>query len=201
MSTPGKIGGTLPWMAPEMLDGDGAKTAAGDVWGFGMTVLVPLSPICARRLVAEYLQELFTREDPFYRSAASSLVPLVMKILKGPPDRPSAEDTCFRLTDEWWGICSECWQRDPSKRPTMLQVVEKIEQIVCSLVTRLSTTDRCHFFHTPASGSAMDPSGLANHAHYHSHVLATEHRFSCEGKLDLNCREALNGLEYAASWN
>ena len=50
--------------------------------------------------------------------------------MKGLPDRPSAENTCSRLTDEWWGICSECWHSDPSMRPTMLQVAEKIEQIV-----------------------------------------------------------------------
>ena len=126
-------------MVPKMLDG-GEATAAQDVWGFAMTALVTISPVCARRLVAEFLQELFTREDHFGFHA----VAITMR--KGPPDRPSAENTCFRLTDEWWGICSECWHRDPSSRPTMLQVVEKIEQIVCSFVTRLSITDRCHFY-------------------------------------------------------
>ena len=34
-------GGSLPWMAPELLDDDGAKpSAAGDVWSFAMTALV-----------------------------------------------------------------------------------------------------------------------------------------------------------------
>ena len=47
----------------------------------------------------------------------------------------------------------------------------------------------------------MDTSGLANPTHYHSHGLAIENRFSCEGKLDSNCREALNGFEYSAGWN
>jgi len=155
-------------MAPEMFGIYHETTAAQDVWAFAMTALVTISPIRTHRLVAEFLQELFTREDPFYPSRG---VAIMMRTLRGPPDRPSAENACFRLTDEWWDICSECWHFDPSMRPTMLQVVEKIEQIVCSsLVTRLPISDRCHIFHTSASGSVMDPSGLANLTHYHSHV-------------------------------
>ncbi|KIM61269.1 hypothetical protein SCLCIDRAFT_1182000, partial [Scleroderma citrinum Foug A] len=123
MSAPGHIGGSLPWMAPEMLEPDGEVTAARDVWAFGMTAL-----------------ELFTREDPFHPISGSVLI--MMRILKGPPDRPSAENTCFRLTDEWWDICSECWQADRSKRPTILQVAKKIEQIVrSSSDARLSDID------------------------------------------------------------
>ncbi|KIM53149.1 hypothetical protein SCLCIDRAFT_139595, partial [Scleroderma citrinum Foug A] len=114
MSTPGHFGGKLPWMAPEMLNG-GEATAARDVWAFAMTVL-----------------ELFTREDPFH--PINGTIPILMRILKGPPDRPSAENTRSRLTDEWWCICSECWYSNPSMRPTMLQVAKKIEQIVCSTV-------------------------------------------------------------------
>jgi len=85
-------------------------------------------------------QELFTRADPFHPISATTAI--VMKILKGPPDRPSAENTYFRLTDEWWGICTECWHSDPPMRPTMLRVAKKIEQIVrCSPDLRLSVID------------------------------------------------------------
>ncbi|KIM68464.1 hypothetical protein SCLCIDRAFT_105575 [Scleroderma citrinum Foug A] len=139
MSTPGHTGGSLPWMAPELFEVQYEPTAAQDVWAFAMTALVIFPPICARRLVAEFLQELFTREDPFYPLRGAVIM---RKIMVGPPDRPSAENTCSRLTDEWWGICSKCWHSDPSMRPTMLQVAKKIEQIVCSsFVTRLSITD------------------------------------------------------------
>ena len=117
-------------MAPEMLEPYGEATAARDVWAFGMTALVTIFPICTRRLVAELLQELFTREDPFH--PISGTAPIVMRMLKGPPDRPSPENTRFCLTDEWWSICSECWHADPSKRPTMSQVAKKIVQIVRS---------------------------------------------------------------------
>ena len=46
-----------------------------------------------------------------------------------PRDRPSLEDTCSRLTDEWWNICSSCWTRDPSRRPSMLTVIEEIRNL------------------------------------------------------------------------
>ena len=39
MPTPAHISGTLPWMAPEMLD-SGEVTAAQDVWAFAMLALV-----------------------------------------------------------------------------------------------------------------------------------------------------------------
>ena len=47
MSTPGQIGGSLPWMAPEMLEDYHEATAAQDVWAFAMMALVTFSPICA----------------------------------------------------------------------------------------------------------------------------------------------------------
>ncbi|KIM61207.1 hypothetical protein SCLCIDRAFT_122536, partial [Scleroderma citrinum Foug A] len=109
VSTTGKIRGSLQWMAPEMWEQSGqVPTVARDVWAFGMMAL-----------------ELFTHEDPFHLINGTAAI--MMKILKGPPDRPSAENTCFHLTDEWWDMCSECWHSDPSMRPTMLQVAKKIE--------------------------------------------------------------------------
>ena len=114
-----------------------------------------ISPIYACRPVAEFLQELFTREDPFYPFRG---VAIMMRMFKGPPDRPSAENTCSRLTDEWWAICSECWHLDPSMRPTMLQVTNKIKQMVSSSpVTWLSITDRCHFFIPPLQAVQWTP--------------------------------------------
>ena len=87
----------------------------------------------------ESLQELLTREDPFHPISGPFIM---LRILRGPPDRPSAEDTCFRLTDEWWSIFSECWHTEPSMRPTMSQVAKRIGQIVRSSPdARLSIID------------------------------------------------------------
>ena len=88
----------------------------------------------------ELLQELFTRETPFQH--VHSDLTVMIKILDGRLDRPSAENTCFRLTDEWWSMCCECRNTEPSLRPSMVEVTKKIEMIVCSsLVIWLPVTD------------------------------------------------------------
>ncbi|KAL4066213.1 kinase-like domain-containing protein [Scleroderma citrinum] len=134
MSTPGRIEGSLPWIPPEMLDG-GEASAARDVWAFAMTAL-----------------ELFTRQDPFH--PRHGITALITRITQGPPDRPRPEDTYGRLTDEWWDICSECWNPDPDSRPTMLQVTTRIKQMKL-------------YFHTSAPNGATHVNGLANYRQNH----------------------------------
>lgn len=103
-------GWSLYWTAPEILDG-GEKSAAGDIWSFGMTLL-----------------ELFTRQKPFHQFNSSKTVTARILHYKT-PDRPSDEETCSRLTDEWWAICQECWNPEPSSRPTITHVLEVITNI------------------------------------------------------------------------
>ncbi|KAL4072439.1 kinase-like domain-containing protein [Scleroderma yunnanense] len=100
-------GGSIPWMAPESLDSDWVVTAATDIWAFGMTTL-----------------ELFTRVPPFHPSPNPTSV--MVKILRGVPNRPSMESACSRLTDEWWNLCLLCWNREPSLRPSMSDIVDRV---------------------------------------------------------------------------
>ncbi|KIM54861.1 hypothetical protein SCLCIDRAFT_30817 [Scleroderma citrinum Foug A] len=106
----GGRGGTPHWMAPEQFESDectALATAQADVWAFGMTAL-----------------ELFTRQRPF--PEIDTLPRLIIRIiLRGPPDRPSDETTCFRLTDEWWNICLSCWHSDPMTRPRISDILAK----------------------------------------------------------------------------
>ncbi|KAG6328297.1 hypothetical protein ID866_10792, partial [Astraeus odoratus] len=99
-------GSALNWMAPEILDTGEVSTEA-DVWAFGMTVL-----------------ELFTRTNPYDHISKSTLK---TRIIEGPPDRPSPEDTCSRMTEGWWNISSSCWESDPKLRPSTSSLVENIE--------------------------------------------------------------------------
>ncbi|KIO14138.1 hypothetical protein M404DRAFT_120377, partial [Pisolithus tinctorius Marx 270] len=106
-------GGSCHWMAPELLD-DCPASMASDVWAFGMTTL-----------------ELFTRAAPFRdcRNPGSVFGRLLKWKL---PPRPAEESTQFRLTDTWWEICISCWERYPSLRPTMKDILAHVKRaIVC----------------------------------------------------------------------
>ncbi|KAL4067213.1 kinase-like domain-containing protein [Scleroderma yunnanense] len=97
------------WTAPECIDNGGVASVKGDVWAFGMTAL-----------------ELFTGKLPFHDISQTQGV--IIRIMKGPPDRPSGESTYFRMTDKWWAVCLRCWTVVPS-RPQISQIVDKINEI------------------------------------------------------------------------
>ncbi|KAI5990177.1 kinase-like domain-containing protein [Pisolithus albus] len=96
------------WTAPELLVNSRPSTAS-DVWAFGMTTL-----------------ELFTRAPPFHDCCSSAQI-FARLMLRTLPHRPTLESTQSRLTDAWWEICSSCWESDLSLRPTMRNILEKIE--------------------------------------------------------------------------
>ncbi|KAG6335700.1 hypothetical protein ID866_3380 [Astraeus odoratus] len=119
-------GGTPCWMSPEVVDFLGMETRSmcpvltkeSDIWAFGMTVL-----------------ELFTRDDPYHPLKPNMAVMMHISQRKL-PDRPSDEKTCYRVTDDWWGICLRCWEFQPSSRPAMLQILEMM-QVSADLYTSL----------------------------------------------------------------
>jgi len=130
MPSQGGIKGTWGWMAPEILDGSNVSAEA-DVWAFGMTALVRHSLFHLFNVKGKSMQELFTREEP-YREL-HTIAAIATSIARGrKPNCPSAEDTCQRMTYEWWDICSRCWEYNPASRPTTLRIVEKITKIVRS---------------------------------------------------------------------
>ncbi|KIM64459.1 hypothetical protein SCLCIDRAFT_632160 [Scleroderma citrinum Foug A] len=116
------------WASPEELEsGKFVKAPEADVWAFGMTAL-----------------ELFTRKPPFH--CIESEEDVKARVLRDPPNRPSEEETCSRLTDGWWDICLPCWQRNPSSRPDMTEIASKIKLMIqCAVSVTLhpetGTTD------------------------------------------------------------
>ncbi|KAI6130692.1 kinase-like domain-containing protein, partial [Pisolithus croceorrhizus] len=115
MAVDPKGGIALRWTAPELLGG-GHASMASDVRAFGMTV-----------------RELFTPAVPFSncRSSKGAIARLITGKL---PPRPAAEAMQYRPTDAWWEICLSCWGRDPSSRPMMKDIIEKVRvAMVCVL--------------------------------------------------------------------
>ncbi|KAG6332057.1 hypothetical protein ID866_7034 [Astraeus odoratus] len=109
LSVSGHSGRTPCWSSPETLDG-ADPSAAGDMWSFAMTAL-----------------ELFTRKRPFHNLKATAII---LRILKGAPDRPSDNETYSRMTDEWWEIFLPCWNIEATSRPHIPDVVDRIARIV-----------------------------------------------------------------------
>lgn len=101
------------------------------VWDDSPGTLVTYSSTTVPKL--GFVQELFTRDDPFPRL---HVYVITKKILDGQPSRPHDEVTYHRLTNEWWDLCTACWNHDPSLRPEVSEIVEKITTIVCLFCVR-----------------------------------------------------------------
>lgn len=43
------------------------------------------------------------------------------RILRGMPDRPN------NMNDEWWDLCTPCWEPDPARRPNMVTLIHNIQ--------------------------------------------------------------------------
>ncbi|KAG6332055.1 hypothetical protein ID866_7032, partial [Astraeus odoratus] len=106
----GGLTSMVRWVSPEFMLGDLGVSVKGDIWSFGMTTL-----------------ELFTAQPPFHN--IQRLRELFCRIMQGPPDRPSDFVTCSRMTDAWWEICCMCWMRDPLRRPSISEILERLNQI------------------------------------------------------------------------
>lgn len=129
-------GGTIKWTSPEIIESFGAEreclmSIEGDTWAYGMTCLVWFAAHILTNL-PDSLQELFTRQVPFPNSKSWNSI--VTRILAGPPERPSDNVTNFRMSDEWWNISSLCWARDPLLRPSMSELLRKVEETKVSVL-------------------------------------------------------------------
>ncbi|KAL4077454.1 kinase-like domain-containing protein [Scleroderma citrinum] len=103
-------GACIRWMAPETMETYGELTIKDDIWAYGMLVL-----------------ELLTTRPPFHE--IPGLRAVITRIAQGPPGRPSDKETCNRLTDPWWSVCNACWNRVPSQRPPMSEILLRLQQL------------------------------------------------------------------------
>ncbi len=98
--------GTVLWMAPELFDDEPKMTAASDVYSFGMV-----------------LWELVTRALP-YAKAPNQMV-AARWIEKG-----KKEEIPGDCPPELKKIIESCWETLPAKRPTAVQVAERLKPLV-----------------------------------------------------------------------
>ncbi|KAJ7284467.1 kinase-like domain-containing protein [Mycena rebaudengoi] len=99
------------WFAPEVCIGPGVLSPSSDVYAYGMTVL-----------------ELLTHEQPYKDIEQTTEV--VIRSAKGEqPARPTSPRVLERgLDDHLWALLGECWNNEPSQRPSIQQVLEILPQ-------------------------------------------------------------------------
>ncbi|KAK7054529.1 hypothetical protein VNI00_003727 [Paramarasmius palmivorus] len=102
-------GGTLRWMAPELLSFSGEcirRTFASDIYAFGCLVV-----------------EVYTGRPPF--SDVSHDTQVLCKIYRGErPDRPC------NMSDSLWNLVQACWHQKSECRPSAEHVVHELRAIV-----------------------------------------------------------------------
>ncbi|KAJ8077723.1 hypothetical protein PM082_002156 [Marasmius tenuissimus] len=98
------------WFAPEIFINNGTMSLASDMYSFAMTIL-----------------ELFTHVHPFPQIKHS--LEVMMNVAKGEnPERPTEERVVERgLDDKMWQLMTECWNREPSARPGIEEVLASLE--------------------------------------------------------------------------
>jgi len=107
-STTSGVGGSVRWMAVELLMVEACKhTIQTDVWAYGMVIY-----------------ELLTRNLPFFEISKDILVALAI-VAGRKPSRPSTlvpkplKSLAPTPNEEWvlWAICQQCWEKAPHSRP------------------------------------------------------------------------------------
>lgn len=109
------LGGSLPWMAPELMT-DGQPTLKADVFSFYVL-----------------MWEVMTGKIPHENKGAVTIMRLVAKKnkrLELPPDLP----------DQLVELFEQCWDADPEKRPSMEEVVDHLKIIRTNPRRRVYTT-------------------------------------------------------------
>ena len=87
------------------------ESKPADVFAFGMLAV-----------------EIFTGQIPFVEQENAVIV--VFQILRG--DRPKMPENTHEvgLTVEIWNLIESCWRQDPKKRPTIEEIVARLQELV-----------------------------------------------------------------------
>ncbi|KAM0840912.1 hypothetical protein ACQ4PT_059322 [Festuca glaucescens] len=105
----GGVRGTLPWMAPELLNGSSSLVSEKvDVFSFGIV-----------------LWELLTGEEPY----ADLHYGVIIGGIVSNTLRPQVPESC---DPEWRSLMEQCWATEPSERPSFTQVAVRLRAMAAS---------------------------------------------------------------------
>jgi len=100
------------YQAPEVSDTDDKRpimSPASDVYSWGMTAL-----------------EVLSGQRPHWQHVAPNQLMKVIIMDKGLPEQKDHDCDLFREHPGLWELLASCWDRDPTKRPTVEELLEKL---------------------------------------------------------------------------
>ncbi|KAL0363750.1 UNVERIFIED_CONTAM: Serine/threonine-protein kinase CTR1 [Sesamum calycinum] len=109
----GGVRGTLPWMAPELLNGSSSKVSEKvDVFSFGIV-----------------LWEILTGEEPYANMHYGAIIGGIVNNTLRPP----VPTTC---DPEWRLLMEQCWAPDPLARPSFTEIAGRLRTMSAACSTK-----------------------------------------------------------------
>ncbi|CAO2839870.1 unnamed protein product [Amaranthus hypochondriacus] len=109
----GGVRGTLPWMAPELLNGSSTKVSEKvDVFSFGIA-----------------MWEILTGEEPYANMHCGAIIGGILKDTLRPP-------VPERCDPEWRKLMEQCWSTEPGARPSFSEVTSRLRSMSNALSSR-----------------------------------------------------------------
>lgn len=106
----GGVRGTLPWMAPELLNGSSNRvTEKVDVFSFGIA-----------------MWEILTGEEPYANMHCGAIIGGIVKNTLRPP-------IPVRCDSEWKNLMERCWSADPDTRPSFTEITKALRFMSATL--------------------------------------------------------------------
>lgn len=117
----GGVRGTLPWMAPELLNGSSSKVSEKvDVFSFGIV-----------------LWEILTGEEPYANMHYGAIIGGIVNNTLRPPI-PNYCDP------EWNLLMEQCWAPNPSARPSFTEIAGRLRAMVAACPTKAQGMKASH---------------------------------------------------------
>ncbi|KAL4654256.1 hypothetical protein ACB092_01G365000 [Castanea dentata] len=109
----GGVRGTLPWMAPELLNGSSSLVSEKvDVFSFGIV-----------------LWELLTGEEPYADLHYGAIIGGIVSNTLRPPIPESCDS-------DWRSLMEKCWSAEPSERPSFTEIANELRSMEAKLLPK-----------------------------------------------------------------
>ncbi|CAL2225622.1 unnamed protein product [Prunus armeniaca] len=106
----GGVRGTLPWMAPELLNGSSNRVSEKvDVYSFGIV-----------------MWEILTGEEPYANMHCGAIIGGIVNNTLRPPIPKRCES-------EWKNLMEQCWSPDPADRPSFTEITHRLRDMSMAL--------------------------------------------------------------------